>query len=182
MISLIGLTKLTKLTKMDNKYLEKKRKELLDKYKMKQNYKIAIGKTAWIDYEEFNPEYNLRQILNDEIVIEFDTDDQNKAWEGINFTGINLLKANISFEVWDHEGKSPHLHIHNLPISNLDEEKRRTFKKLFIRKYVPLEYLGCVDYSLTGNHLIAIEWCGHWKKCYGFKVLLSKFEPVRESQ
>ena len=154
------------------------RKNLLEEYRKKQPFRVAMGKSQWVDYTEFNPAYNLREILNDEIVIEFDTTDGNKAWEGINFTGINLLKAGISFEVWDHEGKSPHLHIHNLPIADLSPDKRALFKKCFIRKYVPLEYLGCVDLSLTGVHLIAIEWANHWKGCYNVKRLLSKFKPM----
>lgn len=165
---------------------QQKRKELLDFYKQKQSYKVAIGKSKeeiskWIDYENFDPKYNLRQILNDEIVIEFDTTDQNISFMGINFTGIELYKAGISFEVWDHGGKSPHLHIHNLPIGNLSAENRITFKKLFIRKYVPKEYLQYVDYSLTGIHVIAIEWAEHWKGCYGVKILLHKFNPKEDN-
>ena len=115
--------------------------------------------------------------MNDEIVIEFDTEDKNKAWEGINFTAINLYKARISFEIWDHKGKSPHLHIHNLPIASLEKEKLRLFKKLFIRKYVPRDYLGCVDLSLTGIHLIALEYQQHWKGKYSTKKLLHEFKP-----
>jgi len=157
--------------------LEQKRKELLDSYKLKQPFRVSIGKSKWLDYEEFNPEYNLREILNDEIVIEFDHDDKNLTWTAINLTAVNLLNAGISFEIYDHKGKSPHLHIHNLPIEHLEKDKLRLFKKIFIRKYVPLEYLQHVDLSLTGTHLIAIEYCYHWKNKYGVKELLYKFLP-----
>jgi len=167
--------------------LEINRKQILDSYRLKQPFKVSTGQkhiingeekfAKWFDYETFDPKWKLREILKDEIVIEFDTDDKDKAFEGINFTGINLYNAGITFEVWEHGGKSPHLHIHNIPIAHLEKDKLRLFKKLFIRKYVPLEYLGCVDYSLTGIHLLAIEWVDHWKGKYGVKKLLHKFYP-----
>jgi len=166
---------------------EKKRKDLLDFYRLKQPFKVSTGQkhiingeekfAKWFDYETFDPKWKLREILKDEIIVEFDTNDQDEAFEGINFTSVNLYKEGIVFEVWDHGGKSPHLHVHNLPIAHLEKDKLRLFKKLFIRKYVPLEYLGCVDYSLTGIHLLAIEWVNHWKNKYGVKKLLHKFEP-----
>jgi len=157
--------------------LEQKRKTLLDYYRTKQPFRVSIGK-SWINYEQFNPEYNLREILNDEIVIEFDNEDKNLTWSAIDLTAVNLYKDNISFKIWDHGGKSPHLHIHDLPIKNLDNNKRSLFKKLFIRKYVPIEYIKWVDISLTGIHLIAIEWQNHWKGCYGVKELLHEFNPL----
>lgn len=155
-------------------------REYLDNHKKKQSFRVSRGKSKWINYESFDSSYNLREILDDEIVIEFDTNDKNIAWEGVNFTCINLYKGGYSFEVWDHKGKSPHIHIHNLPIKHLSSSERRTFKKLFIRKYVPLDYLSCVDISLTGIHLIAIEGSKHWKGKYDVKRLLHKFEPKED--
>ncbi|GAH02842.1 unnamed protein product [marine sediment metagenome] len=110
-------------------------------------------------------------------MIEFDTGDKFMAWLGIHETGINLFNAGIKFEVWDHGGKSPHLHIHSLPCKNLPKDKRKLWKKIFIRKYVPKEYLDAVDISLTGIHLIALEYTKHWKGCYGEKQLLFSFNP-----
>lgn len=151
------------------------RKDLLEQYKLKQEFRVSIGKSSWVYYKNFDERYNLREILTDEIVIEFDVKNKNIAWEGINFTGLNLYKAGINFEIWDHGGKSPHLHIHNLPIKNIEIDKRALFKKLFIRKYVPRDYLQFVDISLTGIHLIALEWTNHWKGCYGIKELVNKW-------
>ena len=163
-----------------------KRKKLLDSYRLKQEFRCSVGKSKWINYEQFNPKFNLRLILDDEIAIEFDMPEDYKggipkfreeiSWPAINFTGVSLWKAGISFEVWDHGGKSPHIHIHDLPISGLSPEKRSIFKKFFIRKYVPLEYLDYVDTSLCGIHLIALEWAEHWKGCYGVKELVHKLE------
>lgn len=164
------------------------RKTLLDSYRIKQPFRVAIGKSKWVPYENFEEGYNLREILNDEIVIEFDTKEfpgslnefQNKvSWPGINFTAVNLYLAGYEFEIWDHKGKSPHLHIHNLPIANLSLDKRTLFKKKFIEKYVPAEYLGYCDSSLCGIHLIALELAEHWKGCYGVKELLHKWEDSK---
>jgi len=154
---------------------EKKRKDFLQHLKSKQSFRVSIGKNKWIDYEKFDPNYNQREILNDEVVIEFDTLNEKIAWYGTHLTCINLLNAGYDFELWEHGGKSPHIHIRDLNCGNLDPENRRMFKKLFIRKYVPEDYLKWVDYSLTGIHLIAMEWQFHWKGCYTYKTLLTKF-------
>ena len=170
--------------------LEAKRGVILDNFKQKQSFRVSIGKTNWVDYKQFNPNYNLREILDDEIVIEFDEKNwkgsleefkDKISWSGINLTAVNLYNANITFEIWDHNGKSPHLHIHNLPIKHLDPDKRVLFKKMFIRKYVPSEYFPYVDMTLTGIHLIAIENQNHWKGCYGIKTLLSEFYPIENN-
>lgn len=159
-----------------------KRKQLLNSYRVKQPFRVSVGRRKWFQYEQFNPTYNLREILNDEIVIEFDNENRNLTWTAINFTAINLYRTGFDFEVWSHNGKSPHLHIHNLPIAHLEKDKLRLFKKVFIRKFVPKEYLEYVDYTLTGIHLIAIEWINHWKGCYDIKQLLSKFNPKENEQ
>lgn len=151
------------------------RQELLDTYAQKQSFRVSIGKSIWVNYEKFNPAYNLREILADEIVIEFDTD-QN-TWNAIIQTAINLYNAGYHFEIYDHKGRSPHLHIHNLNIAHLEPNKRSLFKKLFIKKYVPEEYYKFVDLSLTGVHLVRIEYSPCWKNKYGIKELVYKFNP-----
>lgn len=153
--------------------LEEKRKQLLNFYKTKQPFRVATGKSKWIQYTNFNAAYNLREILDDEIVIEFDNEDRNLTWTAINFTAINLLNAGYSFEIWNHEGKSPHLHIHNLAIPKLEKKHTKKFKEAFVKTYTPKEYHKCVDFSLCGCHLIALEWAKHWKGCYEVKKLLN---------
>jgi hypothetical protein len=163
---------------MENKYK-------LYQCRTTQPFRVAYGKSKWFWYDadmRVQREWNLREILESEIVIEFDTTDQNKAWEGINFTAINLYNAGFIFEVFDHEGKSPHLHIHNLPITHLPKEELKTFKKVFIKTYVPEEYLDCVDFSLCGVHLVALEFCNHWKGTYSIKRLLHKFNPQEQTK
>ena len=170
--------------------LEQKRKEILDSYRKKQSFKVSTGQkylingeekmAKWFDYEFFQKKWKLREVLKDEIVIEFDNNDKYLTLKGINFTALNLYNAGYSFEIWDHGGKSPHLHLHNLPIAHLEKDKLRLFKKLFIRKYVPKEFLNWVDISLTGIHLLAIEESPHWKGCYGTKELIFKFNPEKD--
>jgi|TARA_R100000501_G_C2626010_1_gene119574 hypothetical protein len=169
--------------------LETKRKSTLDFYKTKQDFRVSVGKSVWQGYKGYNflPSYNLREILNDEIVIEFDMKNWNKSmrtfqneisWPAINLTAVNLYNAGISFEIWDHDGKSPHIHIHDLKrIKNLPADKRKLFKKIFIRNFVPIEYLFYADDSLTGISLIALENSKHWKGKYSVKKLLAKFNP-----
>lgn len=155
--------------------LTNKRKQLLNSYRKKQIFRVTIGKgRKWVNYENFNAAYNLREILNDEIVIEFDHDDKNLCWEGINFTAVNLHAAGISFSIWSHEGRSPHLHVHNLDINHLNKDNRKKFKEVFIRTYVPEEYLEFADFSLCGIHMIAIEWAEHWKG-HGVKELINRW-------
>jgi hypothetical protein len=149
------------------------RNQLLFKFRQKQPFRIAIGKDTWTPFEEFKQEYNLREILKDEIVIEFDSENLEIVTRAISQTGINLNRAGYTFEYWDHGGKSPHLHIHNLPIAKYTESQRATFKKLFVLKYVPKEYHQYVDLSLCGIHLIALEWSKHWKGICGYKKLIS---------
>lgn len=166
-------------------FIETKRKQILDSYAKKQEFRVSRGISPWIKYEKFNNSYNLREILHDEIVIEFDMPDNYKggieafrnevSFPAINLTAVNLYRTDYSFEIWGHGGKSPHLHIHNLPITHLDKTQRHLFKKMFIKKYIPEQYLKWVDYSLTGVHLIAMEYCFHWKGKYSIKKLINKW-------
>ena len=168
---------LNQLTRTLEEYnYETLRSEILYKFSQKQKFRVSIGKSEWVPFVIFDEKYNLREILKDEIVIEFDCEDKEIVARAIGETGINLNKAGYFFEYWDHGGKSPHLHIHDLPISKFTDTQRSNFKKMFIKKYVPQEYHQHVDFSLTGCHLIALEWAFHWKGCYGYKKLINIFK------
>lgn len=176
--------------------LETKRKNLLDTYRLKQPFKVSTGQkylingelkhARWFDYEEFNPKWRLREVLKDEIVIEFDFNDFKgliKDFQdivsnpGIKKTGDNLFKEGFSFSVWSHNGKSPHLHIQNLPIKHLNKEELKLFKEFFIKKFVPIEYHKYLDFSLCGVHLVRLEHSKCWKNKYGIKQLVKEFNP-----
>ena len=163
--------------------------EILTNFRKKQHFRCSIGKSKWVQYETFNPKYNLREIMNDEVVIEFD---EPKDWDmsidnfrllvsypAIVSTAYNLIKDNINFEIWCHGGRSPHLQIQNLPITHLNKDQRKLFKQTFIKYYVPEHYQKFSDYSLCGIHLLAIEWCPHWKGCYGIKKLVYDSEASK---
>ncbi|MBR9704209.1 hypothetical protein GOV12_02265 [Candidatus Pacearchaeota archaeon] len=96
----------------------------------------------------------------------------------INLTSNNLKKDNITFEVWNHGGKSPHLHIHNIPIAHLSKDELKIWKESFIDCYVPSEYLIFADKSLCGVHLVALEGVKHWKGKYEIKKLLHYYNPT----
>ncbi len=147
--------------------------------RINQPFRVAVGKSYWHWYNSemlFPQSWNLREILRNEIVIEFDNVERDIALEACRLTTENLKQLNISFEVWDHMGKSPHLHIHNLPIPQLSKNKLKEFKKFLVRKFVPEEYHEVVDFSLCGIHLVAIENVNHWKGKYEVKKLIWKVD------
>lgn len=121
-----------------------------------------------------------RLIERNEIV--FDFDDREFGLLGINFTGINLYYAEYSFELWYADGqKSPHLHVKNIiGLEKLNEEQLKKFKKLFMRKYCPKEYLKYLDIQLTGKHRIAQENKSHYKY-KTIKKLRSRFNEDKKN-
>ncbi len=164
--------------------MKEKRKQMLDNLKKKQDFRVSVGKSKWHIYTSFNQNWDLRELLDDEICIEFDmpkdygmTLQQFRdtiSFPAVNDTAINLYNAGLGFEIWDHKGKSPHIHIRDLPISHLEPKERKIMKQVITRKYVPEKYNNYTDFSLCGIHLVSIEWSQHWKKKYSWKKLLFK--------
>jgi len=112
--------------------------------------------------EEYAQQFG-KWIEPDEIV--FDVDDREKGFKAINFIGIELCRANYYFQIWYCEGgKSPHLHVKNIKgLEDLESEQLRKYKKLFIKKYTPQEYLKFIDVQICGKHRIAEENKPHYK-------------------
>lgn len=120
--------------------------------------------------EELMQKRNWRYILPNEIIIEFDSKPEWNVYEGspiaINETAYNLMKDKSNFQIFSHNGKSPHLHIKNFD-RNLNEQE----KIAFIKKYVPKRFFPFVDLSLCKKKpCIAKEFELHWK--YGRRKLL----------
>lgn len=153
-----------------------------------QAFRVACGKSSWHWWNvgDNRMHWNLREILGNEVVIEFD---MPKDWPGdidmfqrkislpaTHQTGINLYNAGLVFEIWDHNGKSPHIHIRNLVFPVFEKNKLKKFKEFFIKRFVPAEYHKFLDFSLCGIHLVALEGAMHWKG-YGIKRLLFRFDP-----
>lgn len=120
----------------------------------------GIGK-----HQIFNPKksYKHRQGMPNEIRIEFDYKDNNKNWEAINYTAVELNKLKYSFAIYYVEsGRGPHIHIYDLDeLENLDYEQRIEYRKLFLEKichpYTP-------DIELCDEkHLCALEFANHFK-------------------
>lgn len=131
-------------------------------------------------FEDFKENKNLRHIQDNEIVLE--CDNREKGFEGINFIGINLYKAEYKFEVWYAEGqKSPHIHIKDIRFLNLEGKELKKYKELFMNKYTPREYIPFSDKTLCQNkHLIAEENKPHFKY-KTIKKLLSVFNEGKEN-
>jgi hypothetical protein len=113
--------------------------------------------------EEFMKLRNWRYIEPNEIVIEFDEFPQWNVYieshDAIDLARKNIEKAGYFCEIYDHGGKSYHLHI-----KDFEKDLSPEYKKAFIKKYVPEKYINVVDYSLCSNkHCIAEENKKHWK-------------------
>ena len=104
----------------------------------------------------------LREIAQDEIVIEFDTVNDRKSAILVNITIRKLWNDNYNFYVYDHKGKSPHIHIYGISaLDDMDSRLASFYKKEFIKKYANHPE---TDMSLTRqSQLIAFEFRSHFK-------------------
>lgn len=143
---------------------ERLKSEVLDKHQGLFQIVPSV-KTKWKDPTwTYNgtqgpPEYRLRTVLSDEIIIELDgePDENEKNLADV----IKRLHGVYSFHVYYHGGRSQHIHIYNIVgLRALGFEKRKQYKKLFLKKYAPYE---SVDTTLTGDHLVALEFAPHFK-------------------
>jgi len=109
----------------------------------------------------------VRTIAPNEIVIEFDTDDTTRVDLLIRRTIKRLQKNQISYFMFNHGGRSPHIHIIDVSgLELLDTALITQYKKTFIEIYCSV--WDCVypevDLSLTTNsHIIAREFYPHFK-------------------
>jgi len=106
---------------------------------------------------------NLRSIMDDEIVIEFDTNDRNFADKLVRIS-LRRLKANgYKYFVYDAKGRSPHIHLYRVVgLEALDVEVRREYITLFFDKYFEWSEADCST-ARTQGHLIAMENKPHFK-------------------
>lgn len=109
----------------------------------------------------------VRTIAPNEIVIEFDSDDKQRVESLVKRTIKRLHQANYSYFVFDHQGRSPHIHIPAIyGLEQLDEDLRKQYKKTFIEIYCSVWDVVYpeVDMSMTNNGcLIAREFKPHFK-------------------
>jgi hypothetical protein len=130
----------------------------------------------------YKTDKRLRDIAKDEIVIEFDDCSREEGLEWIELTKQKIGKK-FKYSVYDHGGKSPHLHIKNINgLKAVKEDIRKIAKKELVEIYAGNPEK--VDYSLTSKHKIAKEGVEHFKKTekpgcehYGIKELIFQDNP-----
>ena len=119
--------------------------------------------------EFYNEDINQVQINPKMIVLEYDCE-KIDAWIYVEKTKELLRKEGIGFEVYNHQGRSPHIHFY------ADGNLTREQKEFLLKKYSIDE---SIDISLAHmNHMIAVPYAKHWK--YNIiKELIDKNEGKR---
>lgn len=102
--------------------------------------------------------YNHRQILRNEVVIEYDEDDPDKNLRLIQDIEKRLKRNNIAYSLWFSGGKSYHLHI----MLDIPKDADVGFvKRMWVFHFTT--GLPRPDMQLFGNHLIRAEYGVHEK-------------------
>lgn len=129
------------------------------------------------DRTNFKKEWNLREILETELVIEFDALPEI-ALKACYTTCINLINDKMHFVVFYAEGmRCPHIHLYDfLPLEELTPEQQKWVRLSYCNKVVDWADLRYLDRSLmeTG-HTISLEFSKHFR--HG-KMLKLMFEHV----
>lgn len=114
--------------------------------------------------EEYDPkrEYNHRNILDNEVVIEFDEEDEQLNKKLADQTCRNLDTAHIAWAKWTSGNKSTHVHFFINP---------RMARRIDVLKRAVMKFFGTItlqdttyrpDYRLAANnHLIRLEYGVH---------------------
>lgn len=132
-------------------------REYLDKFDLQ--YCIAVTGNRFRG-DMIPKQVKLREIAPNEIIIEFDTY-REKSLQLIKIVKRRLRKHGISYKIYDHGGRSPHIHIYNIiGLQHVDYEIRSSYKKILTNMVAPFEE---ADVSLSSNGLIAMEDRPHFK-------------------
>ena len=138
--------------------------------------------SPWVTYTGHITTENLRWVLPNEVVIEFDTKKEGdkdeptaevvraEALLWIEKLKTFFLDRKTSFKITDHGGKSPHFRFIINNLENYTEEIRTEYKKHVIDKILQaIKFESKIlqpDKSLTTNHMLALEFKPHFKKKY----------------
>ncbi|MFA6023107.1 MAG: phage/plasmid primase, P4 family [Candidatus Pacearchaeota archaeon] len=134
------------------------KKENIDKSKWKKDYRD----------EKYDPQINLIEINENELVGEIDEESKIKENRGkvctkeerykwIDETIAKLESENVGYDLFDHKGKCPHIHLF------LNKEANKNKKESILKYYFPKDSWEFVDTSLCGSHLIAVPYSPHYK-------------------
>ena len=128
--------------------------------------KIEHRKKCLFEENNIPKDAKVRGIKKDEIIIEFDKPiTREQAVKAVKQTYDNVIKVGYSVEVYDHTGRSPHLHIKNIKgLEELTQGHRKQYRLAFYDKYVPNEFRKYVDESFTSSfRWVALEGVQHYK-------------------
>ena len=141
----------------------------------------SLSEPEFFDGFNFNPNWNTRDILLDEAVIEIEhKTDLNLNWLGTMETIWNLQKEKIHFAVFYAEGmRSPHIHIYGLFKDVQDWAEKEMAMAVFCRKIIPFEFFHLADRNLWGQHTIALEFSKHYRTGNMLKLLYEYVPEVR---
>lgn len=127
--------------------------------------KNEIREDQKICYNCFKNWKNLRLISRNEIVL--DCDNKEFGDLGIKQVGLMMSIKGYKLEVWNHGGKSYHIHIKDIPhISKLSDKSNKLYKELITKRYIAeakcyvgnKHYFKDFDFSVCRiNNLIAEE-------------------------
>ena len=119
---------------------------------------------------------NLRQIMNNEVIIEFDFikegDHREEALKYIERIKKALIKEDKNFYITDHDGKSPHVRFQIKGLEGYDFNYIKSYKEKIVAqilKTIKFSSINLtVDNSLLNSEfkLISLEERPHWKQKY----------------
>jgi hypothetical protein len=122
---------------------------------------------------KFSDKAILREISRNEVVIEFDTDNRTRVNKLVRKVVKKLRYSGYNFAVFDHKGRSPHIHVYN--IRGLEEQEPSVisaYKRLFLNKYSPFRETD-VGLNTASSHLVAVEFKPHFKHGHVKELLYS---------
>lgn len=126
--------------------------------------KEELPNGEYFDGLNFKKEWDTRDILLSEAVLEIEKGNWETNIKGFWETVKNLTRLNIEFFVFYTEGmRTPHIHIYNLFPNVFDWAEKEMCMGIFCRKVVPLEYFHLIDTALWGEHGISLEFSKHYK-------------------
>lgn len=113
--------------------------------------------TKWVHYlgatDRDIESCNQREMLLNEII--FDLDDKTKDYDELI---ERLRKDKIKFYAFKTKSnRARHIHTYWNGLSTLNKEDRRKIREYLLEKY------GCDLQLSIDNHMIALEYCPHWK-------------------
>jgi len=167
---------------INTKYL-KKHYERVGTFHTRYN---LFGRHRWIPYnskvyKEFYEGKRLfpghREVLRDEVVLDFDTPIRKDRDECIYNLNERLLTNNVAFSLWKTGGKGVHYHILFEELGEMSAGNRSLMKHLLIRHYCwGLIDKARIDFQLCGKHLVRSEGGKHEKTVDSKTLLLANKE------